>query len=116
MACPQGYIEIDGDCKYVFGNDTGIGPDGTPLPQQKQKGGDFWKWVNKNLPEILVGVGSVWGSTQKGKSQPSNPATPPPPAPEESNSMPTWVWIVFGLLVLLVIVLILRRRTAAGAN
>lgn len=105
MACPSGYIEVNGECTYVFGNETGVGPDGTPLPQ---KSGGFWDWMKKKLPDILVGVGTVWESAQKSKqSSGSNPAQPvQPPA---DSKMPVWAWVLISLAVLVLFVFLLRR-------
>ncbi len=105
MACPNGYIEVNGECTYVFGNETGVGPDGTPLPQ---KGGGFWDWMKANLPDILIGVGTIWESAQKGKQSPGSNPAPPAPAPSASK-MPVWVWILIALVVLVLLVLLLRR-------
>ena len=52
MACPNGYIEVNGKCVYAFGNESGVGPDGTPLPE-KQSGG-FWDWV---WPVAIIAIG-----------------------------------------------------------
>lgn len=106
MACPNGYIEVNGECTYIFGNESSVGPDGTPLPQKS--GGGFWDWMKKNLPDILIGAGTVWESAQKDK-QPSGP-NPAPPGPTPSASkMPVWAWVFIALAVLALLVLLLRR-------
>lgn len=102
MACPNGYIEVNGNCVYAFGNDAGVGPDGTPLPQNK--GGGFWDWVNKNLPDILIAAGSVWQSSQQ--HSPTPPVTPQPPQPQSKT--PLWIWIALAVAGLVILVLLLR--------
>ncbi|MBK8968623.1 MAG: hypothetical protein IPM36_18535 [Lewinellaceae bacterium] len=114
MACPTGYIEVNGSCVYAFGNDSGVAPDGTPLPQEKKSGG-FWDGVNKNLPDILIGVGSVWGAS-KNTQQPAPAPGGPQPTPPAKSSIPVWVWIVLGFLVLIVLVLFLRGKSAAAPS
>ena len=110
MACPNGYIEVNGDCVYAFGNESGVGPDGTPLPSKK--GGGFWDWVNKNLPDILITVGSVWQSgRQDNEQQPGANGYPPPPAPQQ-NTVPVWVWILLAVAGLVILFLLLRPRGA----
>jgi hypothetical protein len=105
MACPNGYIEVNGDCVYAFGNASGVGPDGTPLPQNQ--GGGFWGWVNTNLPDILIAAGSVWQSSQ----QPNPPSANPLPPAAQQNKMPVWVWILLALAVLVILFLLLRGRS-----
>lgn len=110
MSCQNGYIEINGDCIFAFGNESGVGPDGTPLPEKKN--GGFWDWVKNNLPDILVGAGTVLEST-KNKPQPTNP-TPTPPTPGATNSkMPVWAWILIAVAVLVLLVLLFRSRPAS---
>lgn len=108
MACPNGYIEVNGDCLYAFGNESGVGPDGTPLPSKK--GGGFWDWVNQNLPDILIAAGSVWQSGKQNDQQPGTSGNlPTSPAPQ--NTMPVWGWILLVAAVLVMLILLLRGRT-----
>ena len=109
MACPNGYIEVNGNCVYAFGNESGVGPDGTPLPE-KQSGG-FWDWVNKNLPDILIAAGSVWQSSQQSNNQQSTTSPGPQPPPAQQNKIPVWVWILLAVAVIVILVLLLRPRT-----
>ena len=110
MACQNGYIEVNGDCVYAFGNESGVGPDGTPMPQNQ--GGGFWDWVNKNLPDILIAAGSVWQSSQQNNNQ--QPTTSPgPQPPPQQNTIPVWVWILLAVAGLVILVLLLRGRPAA---
>ena len=108
MACPNGYIELNGDCVYAFGNASGVGPDGTPLPASPS--GGFWDWVNKNLPDILETAGSVWKNSQQNKGPAGTPAAPPSPEPAPRNPLPVWVWIGLAALVVLVVLLLFRRK------
>jgi len=108
MACANGYIEVNGNCVYAFGNESGVGPDGTPLPPKQ--GGGFWDWLNKNLPGILITAGSVWQSSrQNNDQQPGYPGNPqPPPAPQ--NQVPVWVWILLAVAGIVILFLLLRGR------
>ena len=108
MACPNGYIEVNGDCVYAFGNESGVGPDGTPLPPKK--GGGFWDWVKNNLPDILVAAGSVWQSSRQ-HNQPV-PSTSDPSQMPESAKTPIWVWVLLALAVIVILFLLLRPRAA----
>ncbi len=109
MACPNGYIEVNSNCVYAFGNESGVGPDGTPLPQKQ--GGGFWDWVNKNLPDILIAAGSVWQSSQQNNNPvPGTSINPTPPA-AASDKIPVWVWILLAVAGIVILVLLLRGRT-----
>ena len=109
MACPNGYIEVNGKCVYVFGTASGVGPDGTPLPEKQ--GGGFWDWVNKNLPDILIAAGSVWQSSQQSNNQQSTTSPGPQPPAVQQNKIPIWVWILVVVAVIVILVLLLRPRT-----
>lgn len=112
MACQPGYIEVNGNCVYSFGNDSGVGPDGTPIPQNS--GGGFWDWVNKNLPDILISAGSILQSNRNNQNQsptPSGGQTPTPP--EKQNAIPVWVWILLAVALIIIVILLLRRNTPA---
>jgi hypothetical protein len=111
MACPTGYIEVNGDCVYAFGNASGVSPDGTPLPQNQ--GGGFWDWVNKNLPDILVTAGSVWQSSRQQNQSPA-PAGNAQPSLEQQNKMPVWGWILLALAGIVLLFLLLRRRQSVA--
>ncbi len=106
MACPNGYIEVNGDCVYAFGNESGVGPDGTPLPPKK--GGGFWDWVKNNLPDILVAASSVWQSSRQQDQLPASSANPPPQP--ESGKTPAWVWILLAVAAIFILLLLLRPR------
>ena len=108
MACANGYIEVNGDCVYAFGNESGVSPDGTPLPQNQ--GGGFWDWVNKNLPDILVAAGSVWQSSQQNNNQQPNTSPNPQPPPQQQNAIPVWVWILLAVAGLVILFLLLRKQ------
>ena len=108
MACPNGYIELNGNCVYAFGNDSGIGPDGTPLPPPSG-GSGFWNWMKENLPGILIGVGTVWQAGQSGGSENTHTGTPPPPV-QAQQKMPTWAWFALALAAIAILFLLLRRR------
>ncbi len=108
MACANGYIEVNGDCVYAFGNESGVSPDGTPLPQNQ--GGGFWDWVNKNLPDILVAAGSVWQSSQQNNNQPPTTSPGPQPPPQQQNAIPVWVWILLAVAGLVILFLLLRKQ------
>ena len=108
MACANGYIEVNGDCVYAFGNESGVSPDGTPLPQNQ--GGGFWDWVNQNLPDILIAAGSVWQSSRQ-QNQPAPSASDPPKMPESAKT-PIWVWVLLALAVIVILFLLLRPRAA----
>ena len=109
MACPIGYIEVNGNCVYAFGNESGVGPDGTPLPE-KQSGG-FWDWVNKNLPDILITAGSVWQSSQQSNNQQSDTSSKPQPSATQQSKVPVWVWILLAVAGIVILILLLRPRT-----
>lgn len=111
MDCQPGYIEVNGNCVYAFGNDSGVAPDGTPLPQS---GGGFWDWVNKNLPDILIGAGSILQSNRNNQNpQPAPSGGQAPPAASRQNTIPVWVWILLALAVLVIVILLLRRNPPA---
>ena len=109
MACANGYIEVNGDCVYAFGNESGVSPDGTPLPQNQ--GGGFWDWVNKNLPDILVAAGSVWQSSQQNNNQQPNTSPNPQPPVAKQNQLPVWVWILLAVALIVILFLLLRGRS-----
>ena len=109
MACPNGYIEVNGKCAYVFGTESGVGPDGTPLPE-KQSGG-FWDWVNKNLPDILIAAGSVWQSSQQNNNQQPNTSPNPQSPATKQNQIPVWVWILLAVALIVILFLLLRGRS-----
>ena len=113
MACANGYIEVNGDCVYAFGNESGVSPDGTPLPQNQ--GGGFWDWVNKNLPDILVAAGSVWQSSQQNNNQQPNTSPNPQPPASQQNLIPAWVWILLAVALIVILFLLLRGRVTQVA-
>ena len=108
MACANGYIEVNGDCVYAFGNESGVSPDGTPLPQNQ--GGGFWDWVNKNLPDILVAAGSVWQSSQQNNNQQPTTSPGPQSPPQLQNAIPLWMWILLAVAGLVILFLLLRKQ------
>jgi hypothetical protein len=93
---------------YAFGNESGVSPDGTPLPQNQ--GGGFWDWVNKNLPDILVAAGSVWQSSQQNNNQQPTTSPGPQPPPQQQNAIPVWVWILLAVAGLAILFLLLHRQ------
>ena len=109
MTCPNGYIEVNGNCVYAFGNAAGVNPDGTPQPAQKR--GGFWDWINQNLPDILIAAGSVWQSSQQQHPSPQPSANPQPP-PEVRSKMPVWAWIALAAALIVILFLLLRPRAS----
>ena len=106
MACQPGYIELNGNCVYAFGNDSGVGPDGTPLPQTNS--GGFWDWMKKNLPDILVTAGSVL-QNRNGNDQPATPSGGQPQPTPKQDKIPVWVWILLAVAVIIIVFLLLRN-------
>lgn len=111
MACPQGYVEINGQCQWQYvPGDANL--DGTPnMPADQGHG--FWSNLgnlfNQYGPAVLIGAGTWWQSRQNPTLPPGATNNPPPPAPAKTGP-PKWIWVAASLVLVIVLVLVLRRR------